>query len=80
MTDYATLLQKNGLKATFQRINILASIEKNGHMNIDDIYDKVIKMHASLSLATIYKNIALMVKNTVLVASDKEACILIILA
>jgi len=67
MTDYATLLQKNGLKATFQRINILASIEKNGHMNIDDIYAKVIKMHASLSLATIYKNITLMVKNTVLV-------------
>ena len=67
MTDYATLLQKNGLKATFQRINILASIEKNGHMNIDDIYAKVIKMHASLSLATIYKNITLMVKNSVLV-------------
>ena len=67
MTNYATLLQKNGLKATFQRMHILENIEKNGHMNIDDIYAKVVKIHYSLSLATIYKNIILMVKNTVLV-------------
>ena len=40
MTDYAKLLKESGLKATFQRMNILASIEKHGHMTIDDIYEK----------------------------------------
>ncbi len=66
MTDYANLLKESGLKATFQRMNILGSIEKHGHMTIDDIYDKVIKTHPSLSLATVYKNIILMVEKGVL--------------
>jgi Fur family peroxide stress response transcriptional regulator len=67
MTNYATLLQESGLKATFQRMNILESIEKHGHMSIDMIYEEVVKTHPSLSLATIYKNIILMVENGVLV-------------
>lgn len=67
MTDYATLLQEQGLKATFQRMNILENIEKHGHMSIDAIYDEVIKTHPSLSLATVYKNIVLMVEKGVLV-------------
>ena len=67
MTDYANLLKESGLKATFQRMNILASVEKHGHMTIDDIYEKVIKTHPSLSLATVYKNIILMVEKGVLV-------------
>jgi len=66
MTDYANLLKESGLKATFQRMNILESIEKHGHMTIDDIYEKVIKTHPSLSLATVYKNIILMVEKGVL--------------
>ena len=66
MTDYANLLKESGLKATFQRMNILGSIEKHGHMTIDDIYEKVIKTHPSLSLATVYKNIILMVEKGVL--------------
>ena len=66
MTDYATLLKESGLKATFQRMNILESIESHGHMSIDSIYEEVIKTHPSLSLATIYKNIILMVENAVL--------------
>ncbi|PHS32264.1 MAG: transcriptional repressor [Sulfurovum sp.] len=67
MTDYATLLKESGLKATFQRMNMLESIENNGHMSIDAIYEEVVKKHPSLSLATVYKNIILMVENTVLV-------------
>ncbi len=67
MTDYATLLKESGLKATFQRMNILEVIEKYGHMSVDDIYEEVIKVHPSLSLATIYKNIILMMENGVLV-------------
>jgi len=67
MTDYVTLLKENDLKATFQRISILDVIDKNGHMSVEDIYDEVIKVHPSISLATIYKNIILMVERTVLV-------------
>ncbi len=67
MTDYATLLKESGLKATFQRMNIRESIELYGHMTIDAIYEKVIKTHPSLSLATVYKNIILMVEKGVLV-------------
>jgi Fe2+ or Zn2+ uptake regulation protein len=67
MTDYAALLKKSGLKATFQRMNILECIDVHGHMSIDAIYEQVVKRHPSLSLATIYKNIILMVENGVLV-------------
>lgn len=67
MTDYATLLKESGLKATFQRMNILERIEAYGHMSIDAIYEEVIKTHPSLSLATVYKNIILMVEKGVLV-------------
>ena len=67
MTDHATLLKVNDLKATFQRINILENIERHGHMSIDTIYEEVVKTHPSLSLATVYKNIILMVEKGVLV-------------
>ncbi len=67
MTDYVTLLKENDLKATFQRISILDVIDKNGHMSVEDIYEEVIQVHPSISLATIYKNIILMVEKTVLV-------------
>jgi len=67
MTDYATLLKESGLKATFQRMNMLESIDKRGHMSNDAIYEEVVKRHPSLSLATVYKNIILMVENGVLV-------------
>jgi len=66
MTDYARLLKESGLKATFQRMNILESIEGYGHMAIDTIYGEVVKTHPSLSLATVYKNIILMVEKGVL--------------
>jgi Fur family ferric uptake transcriptional regulator/Fur family peroxide stress response transcriptional regulator len=67
MTNYAALLKESGLKATFQRMNILEVIEKYGHMSVEDIYEEVIKVHPSLSLATIYKNIILMMEKGVLV-------------
>ena len=67
MTDYVTLLKKNDLKATFQRINILDVIDRSGHMSVENIYEEIIKVHPSISLATIYKNIVLMVERGVLV-------------
>jgi len=67
MIDYAALLNDHGLKATFQRMNILRQIDQCGHMSVEDLYEEVVKVHPSLSLATIYKNIILMVEKGVLV-------------
>ncbi|RUM68644.1 MAG: transcriptional repressor [Sulfurovum sp.] len=66
MTKYVSLLKNSGLKSTFQRIHMLENIASCGHMSIDDIYEKVVKIHPSLSLATVYKNIILMVEKGVL--------------
>jgi len=66
MLNYAQLLKEHELKATFQRTQILEVIEKYGHIAIERIYEEVSKIHASLSLATIYKNIILMVERGVL--------------
>jgi Fur family ferric uptake transcriptional regulator/Fur family peroxide stress response transcriptional regulator len=66
MTNYAQLLQEHQLKATFQRTQILEVIEKVGHIAIERIYEEVSRIHTSLSLATIYKNILLMVERGVL--------------
>lgn len=67
MRDYTALLKASGLKATFQRMNILESIENHGHMSIEAIYEEVVKTHPLFSLATVYKNIILMVEKGVLV-------------
>jgi len=65
--DYALLLKDNGLKSTFQRTHILENIDALGHSSIEIIYDKITQIHPSLSLATVYKNILLMVKKGVLI-------------
>ncbi len=67
MIDYTILLKENNLKATFQRISILEVVDKYGHMSVDDIYEELIKSYPSLSLATVYKNIILMVEKSVIV-------------
>lgn len=60
MLDYATMLKSFDLKATFQRVLMLENIQKQGHISIDALYETLLKTHASLSLATVYKNIILM--------------------
>jgi len=67
MTDYIEILKQNELKATFQRINILKIVEKNGHIDIDGIYEQIKQVLPTISLATVYKNIISMTQNGVLV-------------
>ncbi len=67
MTSFAQLLKEHELKATFQRMTILAVIEREGHLNVDEIYAQVLEAHPTLSLATVYKNIITMVERGVLV-------------
>jgi len=67
MINYSELLNQSGLKATHQRIGILEVLHDTGHSTIDEIYQRVKAEHPAISLATIYKNVDVMVGKGVLV-------------
>ena len=50
MIDTTSLLKNYDLKVTPQRIAIIEELYKNGHMNIDDLYRKLIDRFPSVSL------------------------------
>ncbi len=62
MIDSPHLLKEYNLKVTPQRIAIVEELYDNGHMNIDDLYKKLLVKFPTISLATIYKNINAMVE------------------
>lgn len=66
MKNYTTILREYNLKATPQRLVIIESIDKYGHINIDRLYEEVKAKFSSISLATIYKNINSMINNMLL--------------
>lgn len=61
-----TLLQKHNLKATPQRLEIVSVLSQNGHMNINDLYALLQVRFPSISLATIYKNMNIMLEKGLL--------------
>ncbi|PHO11197.1 transcriptional repressor [Malaciobacter canalis] len=66
MINYTTLLKEYDLKVTPQRVAIVEELYSNGHMNIDDLYKKLLEKFPSISLATIYKNINAMIEKVFL--------------
>jgi Fur family transcriptional regulator, peroxide stress response regulator len=66
MITYTNLLKEYDLKVTPQRVAIVEELYTNGHMNIDDLYKKLLSKFPSVSLATIYKNINAMVEKVFL--------------
>lgn len=64
--DYSNLLKSAKLKSTIQRVSILEIIDNDGHSSIDDIYAVTKDLMPSLSLATIYKNILLLLEKGIL--------------
>ncbi len=66
MTNYANLLKEYDLKVTPQRVAIVDELYINGHMNIDELYKKLLDRFPSVSLATIYKNVNSMLEKTFL--------------
>ena len=58
MNDFINLLKTKELKATPQRISVLKELDKKGHPTIDDLYNALKKENPSMSLATVYKNLA----------------------
>ena len=63
MENYTEMLRAHHLKATPQRIEIANALMQNGHLTIEKLYDILLKKFNSISLATIYKNINLMIEN-----------------
>lgn len=51
------LLQHHQLKATLQRVAIIELMQHAGHISIDELYRDIREKFASISLATLYKNI-----------------------
>ncbi len=66
MKDFGEQLNSAGLKATIQRLAILKYIAGTGHSSIDDIYENIIQEHPSISLATVYKNIQMLIEADIL--------------
>lgn len=68
--EHKQLLQNHQLKATQQRLEILKCIQTSGHVSIDDLYQHIRQKFATISLATLYKNIHTML-NTNLIREVK---------
>jgi len=64
MNNYTNILREHHLKATPQRLEIANTLAKYGHVNIDKLYELMLKKFNSISLATIYKNINIMLENS----------------
>ena len=59
-------LKAKNLKVTPQRIAMLHEIEENGHMDVDELYERIKEFYPSISLATIYKNIGALCEANIL--------------
>ena len=66
MQNLITLLKENSLKATSQRVAMLEIIAKSGHINTQNLHEKLQKNHPSISLNTVYLNINILLKNNIL--------------
>ncbi|MCX6053217.1 MAG: Fur family transcriptional regulator [Campylobacterales bacterium] len=62
MKNYINSLREHNLKATPQRLAIVDALYINGHMNTETLYGLMIQKFSSISLATIYKNINIMIE------------------
>jgi len=63
MNTYTELLRIHHLKATPQRLEIAYALDKYGHLSIEALYELLRNKFNSISLATIYKNINIMIEN-----------------
>lgn len=60
------VLHGHRLKVTPQRLKIVESLQRHGHLNIDTLYGEVKADYPNISLATVYKNIATMTETGIL--------------
>ncbi len=61
--NYVSILKEHSLKVTPQRLKILSIVDKTGHIDIDNLFIKITQSFPSISLATLYKNIHIMLES-----------------
>jgi Fur family peroxide stress response transcriptional regulator len=66
MNKYIDLLKSKHLTVTPQRLEIVNLFSQQIHLNIDQLYKLVHKSFPSISLATVYKNINIMLEKNFL--------------
>ncbi|MCK5111381.1 MAG: transcriptional repressor [Arcobacteraceae bacterium] len=66
MKNFTKVLKQHNLKTTPQRLAILEAVYKYGHISIDTLYIEIKKVFNSISQATIYKNINIMINSMLL--------------
>ncbi len=64
MNNYTNQLRLHNLKATPQRLAIADALHMHGHITVESLYEMMLKKFSSISLATIYKNMNLMIENS----------------
>lgn len=64
MNNFTDTLRAHRLKVTPQRLEIAKTLYSRGHVGIEDLYQVMLNKFNSVSLATIYKNINLMIENS----------------
>jgi len=64
MNNFTDTLRAHHLKVTPQRLEIAKTLSTRGHVGIEELYETMLKKFSSISLATIYKNINLMIENS----------------
>ena len=66
MSSNMQLLKDYHLTVTPQRLEIVSMLSSYGHLNIDELYKSLKTNFPSISLATVYKNINLMLEKNFL--------------
>jgi len=64
--NYELLLREHDLKVTPQRLGILSLMQREGHLNVEELFILIKKQFSSISLATLYKNINAMLKSSLI--------------
>ena len=57
MDRFKDVLKASNLKSTHQRLAILDCIDMFGHVDIDTLYDAIVRKYPTMSKATLYRNI-----------------------
>ena len=65
--DYVSMIKDCGLKATPQRICILKILANHKHPTMDELYEQIRKNYSTVSLATVYKNISMLIDKGIVV-------------
>ncbi len=65
--QYLKILKNSGLKATPQRLCLLRRLGSHTHPSIDELYEMIKEDYPSISLATIYKNLSLLMEQNLVI-------------